>query len=81
MGTKAFSVQQFANDTFGLLEALKIQKADVLGYSLGSFVAQQLTVTHQKRLTDLYSLLRRAVEKKLCLKTLNYNQQTLLLRC
>jgi pimeloyl-ACP methyl ester carboxylesterase len=33
-GSKAFSIQQFANDTVGLLDALKIQKADVLGYSL-----------------------------------------------
>ena len=34
-GTKQFSIQQFANDTAGLLDALKIQKADVLGYSTG----------------------------------------------
>ena len=34
-GTKPFSIQQLANDTTGLLEALKIQKADILGYSLG----------------------------------------------
>jgi pimeloyl-ACP methyl ester carboxylesterase len=38
-GTRPFSTQQFANDTAGLLDALKIQKTDVLGYSLGSFVA------------------------------------------
>jgi pimeloyl-ACP methyl ester carboxylesterase len=35
-GSKPFSIQQLANDTAGLLNALKIQKADVLGYSLGS---------------------------------------------
>jgi pimeloyl-ACP methyl ester carboxylesterase len=45
-GIKPFSIQQFANDTAGLLYALKIQKVDVLGYSLGSAIAQQLTVTH-----------------------------------
>ena len=39
-GTKPFSIQQLANDTAGLLDALKIRKVDVLGYSLGSFVAQ-----------------------------------------
>lgn len=38
-GTKPFSIQPFANDTAGLLDALKIQTADVLGYYLGSFVA------------------------------------------
>ena len=33
-GIKRFSIQQLANDTAGLLDALKIQKADVLGYSM-----------------------------------------------
>ena len=39
-GSKPFSIRQLANDTAGLLHALKIQKADILGYSLGSFIAQ-----------------------------------------
>ena len=34
-GSKAFSIQQFANDTVGLLDVLKIQKADILGHSMG----------------------------------------------
>ena len=53
IGTKPFSIQQFANDTAGLLDALKIQKADVLGYSLGSFVTQQLAVTHPEKVNRL----------------------------
>ena len=40
-GTKQFSIQQFANDTVGLLDGLKIQKANVLGQSMGSIIAQQ----------------------------------------
>jgi alpha/beta hydrolase fold len=52
-GTKPFSIQQLANDTAGLLDALKIQKADVLGYSLGATVAQQLTVTHPDKVNRL----------------------------
>jgi pimeloyl-ACP methyl ester carboxylesterase len=52
-GTKPFSIQQFANDTAGLLDSLKMQKADVLGYSMGSFVAQQLTVTHPEKVNKL----------------------------
>jgi pimeloyl-ACP methyl ester carboxylesterase len=52
-GTRPFSIQQFANDTAGLLDALKIRKADVLGYSMGSFVAQQLTVTHPEKVNRL----------------------------
>ena len=53
IGTKQFSIQQFANDTVGLLDALKIQKAEVLGFSMGSFIAQQLTVTHPEKVNRL----------------------------
>jgi pimeloyl-ACP methyl ester carboxylesterase len=53
VGTKPFSIQQFVNDTNGLLDALKIQKADVLGHSMGSFVAQQLAVTHPEKVNRL----------------------------
>lgn len=35
------------------MDALKIQKAGVLGYSLGSFVAQQLAVTHPEKVNRL----------------------------
>ena len=52
-GNKPFSILQFANDTAGLLDALKIHSADVLGYSLGSFVAQQLAVTHPEKVNRL----------------------------
>src|SRR5215469_5140313 len=52
-GSKAFSIQQFANDTVGLLDILKIQKADVLGHSMGGIVAQQLAVTHPEKVNRL----------------------------
>jgi pimeloyl-ACP methyl ester carboxylesterase len=52
-GSKAFSIQQFANDTVGLLDVLKIQKADVLGHSMGGIVAQQLAVTHPEKVNRL----------------------------
>jgi pimeloyl-ACP methyl ester carboxylesterase len=52
-GDRPFSIQQFANDTAGLLDALKIQKADIFGYSQGSLVAQQLTVTHPEKVNRL----------------------------
>jgi pimeloyl-ACP methyl ester carboxylesterase len=40
-GTKPFSIQQFANDT------------NVLGFSLGSLIAQELTVTHPEKVNRL----------------------------
>jgi pimeloyl-ACP methyl ester carboxylesterase len=52
-GTKSFSIGQFVNDTVGLLDALNIQSADVLGFSMASFIAQQLTLTNPDRVSRL----------------------------
>jgi pimeloyl-ACP methyl ester carboxylesterase len=52
-GSKPYTMQQLANDSAGLLDALKIQKANVFGYSLGTFVAQQLTVSHPEKVNRL----------------------------
>ena len=52
-GTKPFSIVQFANDTAGLLDALKIQKADVLGFSMASFIAQELALLHPEKVNRL----------------------------
>ncbi len=52
-GSKPYSMQILANDTAGLMDALKIQKADVLGYSLGGFIAQQFTVTYPEKVNRL----------------------------
>ena len=41
VGSEPYTYQQLANDSAGLLDALKIPRADVLGYSLGSYLAQQ----------------------------------------
>ena len=53
IGTKPFSIQQFANDTAGMLDALKIQKTDVFGYSMNSIVAQQLALMHPEKVNRL----------------------------
>jgi pimeloyl-ACP methyl ester carboxylesterase len=53
-GNKTWSIEQFANDTAGLLDALKIEKpVDVLGFSLGGFIAQELTLMHPQKVTKL----------------------------
>lgn len=52
-GTKEFSISQFANDTLGLLNALGIRKADILGWSMGGFIAQQLAVTNPDRIDNI----------------------------
>jgi pimeloyl-ACP methyl ester carboxylesterase len=53
MGTRGFSISQFANDTAGLLDALKIDKADVFGHSMGSFIAQELALMSPERINSL----------------------------
>jgi pimeloyl-ACP methyl ester carboxylesterase len=53
VGTKELSISQFANDTLGLLDALGISKADVLGWSMGGFIAQQLAVTNPDKVDKL----------------------------
>jgi pimeloyl-ACP methyl ester carboxylesterase len=53
VGTKEFSISQFANDTLGLLDALRISKADVLGWSMGGFIAQQLALTYPDKVDNL----------------------------
>jgi len=48
-----FSIAQFANDTAGLMAALGIEKAHVLGWSMGSFVAQELAIRHPERVNKI----------------------------
>jgi pimeloyl-ACP methyl ester carboxylesterase len=53
-GNKPFSIKQFANDTVGLLDALKINKEiDILGFSLGSLVAQEIAYMQPERVNGL----------------------------
>jgi len=53
IGSKSYTMEQLANDTAGLLDALKIEKADVLGYSLGSSIAQKFAVMHPEKINSL----------------------------
>src|SRR5919106_1659313 len=53
IGSKPYTYQQIADDAAGLLDALKIPKADVMGYSLGSYLAQQLTMMHPDKVNRL----------------------------
>jgi pimeloyl-ACP methyl ester carboxylesterase len=52
-GTIQFSIEQFVNDTAGLLEALNIGKADVLAWSLGGAIAQELALNYPDRVGKL----------------------------
>jgi pimeloyl-ACP methyl ester carboxylesterase len=53
VGTKEFSISQLANDTIGLLDVLNITDADIFGFSMGSFIAQELALKNPNRVNSL----------------------------
>jgi pimeloyl-ACP methyl ester carboxylesterase len=53
IGSQPYTIEQVANDTAGLLDALKISKANVLGYSLGSYIDQQVAITYPEKVDRL----------------------------
>lgn len=53
IGVKEYSISQLANDAAGLLGALNIRKADVLGWSMGSYIAQDLALMHPTKVNNL----------------------------
>lgn len=48
-----FTIKTMADDTVGLMDALKIPKAHLLGISLGGMVAQELVLNHPERVEKL----------------------------
>lgn len=54
--SRRMSYEQFGDDAAALLRALKVERADVLGYSQGGGVALQLAVRHPTLVNKLVSL-------------------------
>ncbi len=50
---EAFSLRLFAQDALGLLDALKIEKADVFGWSMGSLIAQEMALAKPEKVGKL----------------------------
>ncbi len=48
-----FTIEQLADDAAGLLAALGLQSARVLGWSMGAYVAQELALRHPARVDAL----------------------------
>ncbi|MET9022402.1 alpha/beta hydrolase [Actinopolymorpha sp. NPDC004070] len=53
---RAMSYEQFGDDAAALLQALEIERADVMGYSQGGGVALQLALRHPQRVGKLVTL-------------------------
>jgi pimeloyl-ACP methyl ester carboxylesterase len=48
-----FTTADLAVDTFGLLDALEIERAHVVGISMGGMVAQEMALAHPRRIRTL----------------------------
>ena len=52
-GYKNFNVNQFAQDTIGLMNALHINKTDIMGFSMGGYIAQDIALTNPEKISKL----------------------------
>ena len=52
-GRGRLTIQRMADDTQGLIRALGYRRADVLGWSMGGYIAQELALRHPRRVRRL----------------------------
>jgi len=52
-GTAQFTIPQFADDTAAFMDALGIKTSHVLGWSMGTFIAQELVLRHSQKVNRL----------------------------
>jgi pimeloyl-ACP methyl ester carboxylesterase len=50
---KEFTIELFTDDTAGLLDALDIERAHVLGWSMGTYIAQELALRRPDKVNKL----------------------------
>jgi len=48
-----YSIRLFADDTAGLMEALNVENAHVLGISMGGYIAQELAINYPEKVRNL----------------------------
>ena len=50
---KEYSIKMFADDTTGLMDALNIERAHILGHSMGGMIAQEIVLNYPERVEKL----------------------------
>ena len=61
----AYSLQDMANDSLGVLDALGIARAHVVGASMGGMIAQRLAASARERTTSLVSIMSSSGARRL----------------
>ena len=60
-----YTLKDMANDSVGLLDALGIDRAHVVGASMGGMIAQQMAIDHPERLLTMTSIMSTTGDPKL----------------
>jgi pimeloyl-ACP methyl ester carboxylesterase len=53
VGQRPFTIEQFADDTAGLMDALGIRQAHVMGWSMGALIAEEAVLRHPGKVNKL----------------------------
>jgi pimeloyl-ACP methyl ester carboxylesterase len=64
-----YTLEDMADDGVGLLDFLKIEKAHVVGVSMGGMIAQTMAIHHPTRLASIISIMSSTGERDLPLPT------------